>query len=82
MSYLRVSGEVRSIDKREGISKAGSPYSITTARLLVADRDFVDVTLRDKDPLPVEGDYADLLVRASSSNGFLRIQAQGEWPED
>jgi hypothetical protein len=79
MSFFRVTGVVKRCETRNGVSKAGSDYSITNARVLVADLDFVEVTLGKGQAEPLPGTPIDWLVRVSASGGFLRISFVEEW---
>lgn len=79
MSYFRCTGVVKRCDTRSGVSKTGSEYSMTTARVLVADMDFVEVTLGKGQSQPLPGTAVDWLVSVSPSGGFLRINFAEEW---
>lgn len=81
----RVTGTVLKVDVRNGTSAAtGQPWSMTTARVLVADEDICDVTVT-KDYLQAfgalgKGEEVDLFVTVRASKGYLNIDAVKPFP--
>lgn len=75
MNYLRLTGVVVASDVREGQSKSGAAYRFEVLRVMVPERDFVEVTLNDRANLKFGvGEAIDVLVRVSTSAaGRLRI---------
>ncbi len=76
----RITGEVKSVDTKRGTSKAGRPYVIVTANVLVADRGFAAVQLDDDMSTPERGDQVDYLVELQASEWGLRMRTLSEFP--
>lgn len=76
----RITGEVKSIDTKRGTSKAGRPYVIVTANVLVADRGFAAVQLDDDASVPEKGDQVDYLVELSATDWGLRMRSIQDFP--
>lgn len=82
---VRVCGTVLNVVERSGTSKAGNPWSMTEAKIFVAERDVTTVLLGDlfqgRYGVPVRGDDIDLMVSVRASGGFLNLDAVEPWPE-
>jgi hypothetical protein len=74
-----VSGSVLYTETRSGVSHRDKDnpraYSITTARVLVANRGVCDVTIPDTMRAPIEGESVDYLAEFSVFGGRLQARA-------
>lgn len=80
MPMMRVNGVMKALSVRKGVDKNGRPYTIREARILVADLDFVNVTLGDDDLPPAEGGMVDWLVNVTTKGGYLSIRREDDFP--
>lgn len=84
---VRVTGDVLNVSTRSGVSaKTGEPWSMTTARVLVAERDVCDVTVTKPFQglygIPERGEPVDWLVSVFKSGNFVNIETVEPWPLD
>lgn len=80
----RVTGTVLKVETRSGV-KDGRDWSMTTARILVANEDICDVgipdSFRSAHPPLGSGEQVDLMVSIRvGRGGFLNIDAVKPWP--
>lgn len=71
---VRVTGEVTLVDHRSGISKAGNPYTISEATVLVQRVGTVTVTLSDR-VSAAEGSEVDWLTSVEVFAGRPQFRA-------
>ena len=62
MTMCRVTGKVVRTERNTGVSKAGTPYNIRQARIMIGEVDFCDVRLPDDMPDLRQGDQVDYAV--------------------
>lgn len=83
---VRVCGTVLNVVERSGVSKAGNPWTMTEAKVFVAERDVTTVLVGEmfqgRYGIPERGDEVDLLVNVRASGGFLNLDAVEPWPTD
>lgn len=78
---LQASGEVRAVSHKDGTSKAGNDYRMTTVRLLTPDIDVTEVVFFGTDVrVPAVGDAVRYDVEATARGGNLNVQAVRELP--
>lgn len=74
----RVSGAVLDVEERSGTSKAGNPYRMRTASVIVTGKAIIAVTLTDDAAAPGEGELVDWLVELTA----FRDEVQGRYVSD
>jgi hypothetical protein len=80
MSMVRITGTIKDITSRSGKRQDGvTDWTMRQARVLVADLDFVEVTLKD-DQYPSIGADIDWCVEVGVGGRFLRIGYVKDWP--
>lgn len=81
----RVTGPVLLVEHRSGVSRprageqSGSPYSMTTARVLVEDTGLAEVRIPDDMRPPIKGQDVDYLVEFGVYAGNLTARALAEY---
>jgi hypothetical protein len=79
---VRVTGRVKRIETRSGTSKAGNPYSMVHAVVVVAGQAQVEVLLADGMGRELEGTWCDWLVRPDVFGGRLSYAFDEPWSSD
>jgi hypothetical protein len=79
MSMCRVTGVVKDHNKRTGTNDRG-PWEMRSARVLIADLDFTEVTLTDGQDFPPIGSPVDWIVDVTGGGRFARIGFVKDWP--
>lgn len=82
MNLLRLTGAIVSVETISGTSvKTGNAYSFRVCRVMVPERDFVEVTVNDRLGPLSSGDLVDWIVKVSATtSGRLRIEATEDVP--
>jgi hypothetical protein len=72
---VRVSGPILSRDVRQGTSRDGNPYRISTLRVLVEEAGIADVRVPDTLDKFSRGEAVDLLCDVSVYSGRAQLSA-------
>jgi hypothetical protein len=80
MSTVRITGRVVRAERKSGTSKAGNPYSIREARVMIGEVDFADVSLPDDMPDLRINDQVDVAAEYTGEfKGQPSFRVRGDW---